>query len=133
MVKVLMACKDPVSLSGLADELSQRDRVSVRWCPSQQDALALIANEGVQVVVVGEELSSGPALPFIREVVKRQPFINCAMVSPLSAQDFHEVTEGLGVFMQLPVNPGAEEADRMLGLLASIGILGAEQQGDSKR
>ena len=45
------------------------------------------------------------------------------MVSTLPAEEFHEVTEGLGVFMQLPVNPGAEEAAKMMQLLESINVL----------
>mgnify|MGYP001068844781 CR=1 FL=1 len=34
-----------------------------------------------------------------------------------------EVTEGLGVFMQLPVSPGAGETAKMLQLLKSIDAL----------
>jgi hypothetical protein len=45
------------------------------------------------------------------------------MISPLDPKEFHEVTEGLGVFMQLPVSPGAGEAAKMLQLLQSINAL----------
>jgi hypothetical protein len=45
------------------------------------------------------------------------------MVSSLSPEDFHEATEGLGVFMQLPVDPGAEEAGKMMQLFESISAL----------
>jgi DNA-binding NtrC family response regulator len=123
MMKILLVCKDPASLAILADELSKRPQVSVVWAESQQAALALIAEDAPQVVVAGEYLADGSAVSLIKEVVKREPFSNCAMVSPLSEEDFHQATEGLGVFMHLPASPGAEEADRMLGLLDSIGTL----------
>jgi hypothetical protein len=45
------------------------------------------------------------------------------MVSSLSPEDFHEMTEGLGIFMQLPVGPGAGEAVQLLRLLESIDAL----------
>jgi len=123
MLKILMVCNDPGSLIDLAGQLSKRDLVSVVWAESQQEARALIAKDRFDVLVV--DLANGSALPFVKEVVKTDPFINCAMVSHLSKEEFHETTEGLGVFMQLPVSPGAEEAKRMLDLLESIGVLTA--------
>jgi hypothetical protein len=75
------------------------------------------------VVVVDRELADGAALPFIREMTRQYPLINCAMVSSLPPEDFHEMTEGLGIFMQLPVGPGAGEAVQLLRLLESIDAL----------
>ncbi len=122
MLKILMVCNDLVSLTVLADALSKRDMVTVEWVKSKEGAMASILKERPQVVVVCEELTDGSSLPLVKEIVSKDPFINCAMVSALPKQDFHEMTEGLGVFMQLPVYPGAEEADRMLNLLESIGV-----------
>jgi len=46
--------------------------------------------------------------------------INCACVSPLPPEDFHETSEGLGVLMQLPVNPGKFEAEDLLKRLKNL-------------
>ena len=46
--------------------------------------------------------------------------INCAAVSSLTSEDFHEAGEGLGILMQLPVEPGQEYADMLLEQLKSI-------------
>ena len=127
MLKILIACNDPSTLAVLAGELSIRDRVSVSWAGSEAGALLKVAGESPQVLVTGEYLTDGSPLSLVKEVVKKDPFINCAMVSALSKQDFHEMTEGLGVFMQLPPCPGEEEADRMLHLLATIGALSTEE------
>jgi hypothetical protein len=48
------------------------------------------------------------------------PMVNCAAVSSLVSEDFHEQSEGLGILMQLPVRPGQEHAEILLGKLKSI-------------
>jgi YesN/AraC family two-component response regulator len=90
---------------------------------SGKEAWDILGKSKVDVVVTDEKLADGDSLPFIKDLTKRQPLINCAMVSSLSSEDFHEATEGLGVFMQLPVDPGAEEAVKMMELLESISAL----------
>ncbi|MDR3632002.1 MAG: P-loop NTPase [Desulfocapsaceae bacterium] len=122
MLTILMACSNNASLAILADELSKLNRVTVSWAKSQQDAIKRIGAGSIDVLVVGEELLQGTALSLVKEVIKSDPFINCAVVSPLSPKEFHESTEGLGVFMQLQVNPGPGDAERMMSLLASIGV-----------
>jgi len=59
-------------------------------------------------------------LEFIKTVIAIKPMINCAAVSSFSADDFHEVSEGLGILMQLPVNPGHKYAGKLLERLNKI-------------
>ena len=46
--------------------------------------------------------------------------INSAAVSPLSPEEFHEASEGLGVLVQLPVDPGKFEAEDLLKRLKNL-------------
>ena len=123
MLNILLVGKDPGSLADFAAELSQRKGIRVSRAFSEKEAWGLLGNYRIDVVVTDEELSDGSALPFVHELTKQQPLINCAMVSTLVPKDFHEATEGLGVFMQLPVDSGAEEAAKMVQLLESIDAL----------
>lgn len=123
MVSILLVGKDPASLAVFTDELSRDEGLKVSSVGSGQQAWDFLGGNKVDVVVADEELADGPGLLFVRELTKRQPLINCAMVSPLDPEEFHEVTEGLGVFMQLPVSPGTDEAAKMLQLLESINVL----------
>lgn len=123
MVSILLVGKDPASLAVFADALSRDEGIKVSSVASGQRAWDFLGGNKVDVVVADEELADGLGLPFVRELTRRQPLINCAMVSPLDPEEFHEVTEGLGVFMQLPVSPGTEEAAKMLRLLESIDAL----------
>lgn len=126
MLNILLAGKNPEGLAALAAALKKEEGIRIMTAVSTQEAWGVLGNARMDVVVVDEQLADGDALPFVKEVVKQQPLINCAMVSTLDAKAFHEVTEGLGVFMQLPVRPGAEEAGKMLQLLQSIGALMAK-------
>jgi DNA-binding NtrC family response regulator len=123
MLSILMVGKDPDALANLATELSENEGIKVSKVASGKEAWTLLGISKVDVVITDEQLADGPALPFVLEMTKRHPLVNCAMVSTLSPEDFHESTEGLGVFMQLPVVPGAEEAAKMVQLLESIDAL----------
>ncbi len=127
MLSILLVGKDPDGLAGLSTALQKEKGIRVNRAASGQEAWDSLANYQVDVAVMDEQLADGEALPFVKQLVKMKPLINCAMVSTLAAEDFHEATEGLGVFMQLPVHPGSAEAAKMLQLLQSIGALMAQQ------
>ncbi len=126
MTQVLLVTKDDQSLELLSKELERAKDISTRKCSSGKEALGLLAKENIGVVIAAEELVDSDGLAFIKELTKQHPMINSSLVSPLPPDDFHEVTEGLGVFMQLPVNPGASEAKHMLLLLEEINVLMAK-------
>jgi len=123
MLKILLVGKDPMSVADFADELSRKEGISVSRASSEKEAWELLRQCRIDVVVTDEKLEEGSPLPFVRELTRQQPLINCAMVSSLAPKRFHEVTEGFGVFMQLPCNPGVKEAAKMLQLLESIDAL----------
>lgn len=123
MLNILLVGKDPGSLADFAAELSQREGIRVSRAASEKEAWELLGKYRINVVVTDEKIADGSALSFVNELTKQQPLINCAMVSTLLPKDFHEATEGLGVFMQLPVDPGAEEVAKMVQLLESIDAL----------
>ena len=70
--------------------------------------------------LAADEVPGSTGLQVLRELVKRNPFVNCALVSSLYPAEFHEATEGLGVFMQLPLNPGAGSAREITAHLEKI-------------
>jgi DNA-binding NtrC family response regulator len=123
MLSILLVGKDPHALAYFAAELSGKEGITVRRAASEKEAWKILGKSRVDVVVTDEELADDAALAFVLELTRQHPLINCAMVSTLSPKDFHEATEGLGVFMQLPVDPGGEEAAKLVQLLESIDAL----------
>ncbi|MCB2182442.1 MAG: hypothetical protein KQH63_10480 [Desulfobulbaceae bacterium] len=123
MSLVMMVSRDSATLENLAKRLGERTKLELIHVDSAKKALTIIEKAKVDVLVAGEELADGDPLSLVNEVTRKQPMTNCAMVSSLSPKKFHAYTEGLGVFMQLPLQPGAEEAERMLEILDSIDAL----------
>ncbi len=123
MTNILLVGKESASVADLAAEFTKKNGFNVDHVGSGKEALELVNENKIEVVVAAGLLSDGIALPFVKELMKKHPHINCAMVSPLPSKEFHEVTEGLGLFMQLPINSGAEEAKKMMQFLDSINSL----------
>ena len=123
MARIMLVSKEPASLEGLAKGLERQDGVELVHAGSKEEVLQGIEGNGIDVIVVDAQLVDEEPLTLVTELMKKYPLINYAMVSSLAHEDFHEYSEGLGVFMQLPLNPGEEEAEKMLEILKSIDLL----------
>jgi len=71
-------------------------------------------------MVTDEDLGDMKGLQLAERPLKINPMINCAIVSPLSAEAFHEASEGLGIVAQLPVKPGKKQAEELLNKLKKL-------------
>ncbi len=123
MVRVMLVSKDSASLKGLESGLGKRNGVELVIVTSKNEALERVEKNTIDVVVTDAELADEEPLALVTEIMQKRPLINCAMVNSLPPEDFHEYTEGLGVFMQLPLSPGEKEAEKMLEILDSIDAL----------
>lgn len=85
-----------------------------------ETAMGYVKQQPVDVVIADAELDGVTGIEFLQNLVKEKPLINTAVVSTLSAEDFHEATEGLGVLMQLPVRPLRHHAEDLLARLEKI-------------
>jgi len=130
---ILLACKEPSSFAAFSQVLSEDSRLKISQASSAERSLQTMRKRSIDVAVVADELQDKSGLQFVREIVADNPFINCALASPLYPQEFHEQTEGLGVFMQLAVDPDAEAARQMLILLENLNQLRKPIQKDRKQ
>lgn len=119
-IHVLLVSSDPGYFAELSQALAEYEQIQVVSIDSSEQAMLSVKDKMVEVIVAAEEIKEGSGLTFIRELVKKNPFINCALVSPLYPHEFHESTEGLGIFMQLPPHPGASQAQKLVEHLARI-------------
>ena len=120
MMKLLLVSPDKSSLSELASALKEHDDVELLTTESGEKALAMVSESTVDLVVTDEELGDMTGLEFARRLISLNPMINCATVSGLEPERFHEVSEGLGLMDQLPTRPGKEDAERLLRNLRLI-------------
>lgn len=117
MIKLLLVTPDKGPFNEFALALAHNDDVELSWAESGQRALDMLSNTPLDLVVVDEKLGDMTGMEFIETLVSVNPMINCAAVSPLPSEEFHEDSEGLGILAQLPVQPGANDAENLLKLL----------------
>jgi two-component SAPR family response regulator len=114
MIKILLVTSERESFSEFTSILGKNDDVELYWAANGQEALKAISDNLVDLAVVNEKIDDMTSIEFMKNLVKINPMINCAAVSPLSTEEFHEVSEGLGVLVQLPVTPGKPDAENLL-------------------
>lgn len=119
-LNLLLISKNEEGLAQLGSALAEGQQHRVSHCRRAVQAYETVAAEQIDAVIVDEEIDGGGGLEFIQELMRSHPFINCALVCSLHPDEFHEATEGYGVFMQLPPRPGQEEAAKICAHLAKI-------------
>ncbi|MBW2175130.1 MAG: response regulator [Deltaproteobacteria bacterium] len=120
MLKLLLVSPDKDSLSGLASALAKHRDVDLFWAESGSKALDMISESAVDLVVTDESLGDMTGLEFASKLLSVNPMVNCASVSSLSSENFHEDSEGLGLLTQLPIRAGEDQAEDLLKRLKQI-------------
>jgi len=120
MLKLLLVSPDKNSLYGLASALVDHADVDLSWAESGETALEIASDSAIDLVVTDESLGDMTGLEFAGRLLSVNPMINCASVSRLSPEKFHEISEGLGLMVQLPIQPGKEHAEELLQRLKNL-------------
>ena len=120
MLNILLVVPRKESLSDLASGLAAHGDVGVSWAESGKKALEIISGTSVDMVVADEKPGDMTGLEFAGRLLRVNPMTNCALISTLSTEEFHEASEGLGIMAQLPISPGADHADKLLNRLKKI-------------
>ncbi len=120
MIRLLLATPYRKSLFELASVMEKNDDVELTWTESGKKALDMLSETSVDLVVTDEELGDMTGLEFANKLLRVNPMINCAVLSSLPSDEFHEASEGLGVFAQLPLRPVKEDAEKLLKRLKNL-------------
>ncbi len=120
MIIILLATSDKASFSGLAAALEKEKDVKLFWAESGAAALKILSGTAIDLVVTDEDLKDMTGLELLEKLLSVNPMINSAAVNLLPSEEFHEVSEGLGILAQLPLQPGQEEAAFLLQSLRTL-------------
>jgi CheY-like chemotaxis protein len=131
MFKILIVSPDKNSLYNLTSALVEHADVELSWVESGKTALEIATDSAIDLVVTDESLGDMTGLEFADRLLSVNPMINCASVSRLSPEKFHEISEGLGIMVQLPFQPGKEHAEELLQRLKKIKMLMAGVKDNS--
>jgi DNA-binding response OmpR family regulator len=105
-----------------------RNHMDIEWTDTGKNLLSLLSkppsklpiDKKIGLVIVDGNLPGENARDLIEQVIMQNPMINCMASSALSPEDFHETFEGLGVLMQLPLEPDGQDAARLVTYLNKI-------------
>lgn len=132
ILNILAVCEQPAAFKKFLDYLGEHCQVLVAG--DVKKAREYLQQHHFEVIIADEVLGGISGIAFLKELVKVNPLVNTAVVSGLSAENFHEATEGLGVLMQLPHRPGHQHGEELLGTLKKIaGLLTAASEAGGPR
>lgn len=97
---------------------------SLSFLSSDSTIHPLLRSGKIEAVIAEEE-----NLPVVTQLIAEYPMVNFALISAKPADIFHQLTEGYGIFMQLPLYPGHKDAAKMLEKLEHLHVQAAHQKG----
>lgn len=120
MYKVLLAGDQPEALARLAAGLEEDGRAHLYWAQNDQEALSLTQELAPQLVVIDGQGRDKEALALVSKLLMVNAMVNTAVVTAMDEEEFHEFSEGLGILMSLPPDPGEDMAKDLLDKLISV-------------
>lgn len=118
--RLLVVSPNKEALSVLASTLERDNDVEFFWVESGAKALATVSNTTFDLVVTDEILEDMTGLELAGKLISVNPMINCAVISSLPPEDFHEASEGLGLMAQLSPQPTQEQTEELLQRLQNL-------------
>ncbi len=120
MISILFVTHKKNAFATLIAGLEKKTSLKIAYTQSGLKALDMMKENVFDLVVADQEISDMTGLAFAKKLVKVNPMINCSVVSSLPAEDFHEVSEGFGILMQLPVNPDETAGEALFERLSEV-------------
>jgi len=119
MLRILLVSPDKDSLIDLKTGFEE-DGVQTTWVVTCGDIFFRLKEETFDLIVIDEKLPEMNGLECIEKLISSNPMLNCAVISSLSPDEYHEASEGLGILMQLPEKPVKEDAAKLIDHLNTI-------------
>ena len=120
MLKLLFISRDKNIFEEMIAALEDYEDIDLELTDSGEKALSMIPGKAVDLVIADEDLGDMTGLELVKRILNINFMINFAVVSEFSPEEFHEASEGLGVMLQLPRQPGKKEAEESIKKLKQI-------------
>jgi DNA-binding NarL/FixJ family response regulator len=120
MLRIILATARPEALQAFAEALSSNPGVNLQRVISGAEALEAARTTAPHLVIIDAELTDTAPLELVQNLLMVNAMVNTAVVSPLSDEEFHEASEGLGILGRLPINPGMSDAGELLLKLRTV-------------
>lgn len=127
MRQAVFVSRDKAQFKGLEQMLDQNS-FEITWCATGKELLSLLSDtpkgQWIDLVMMEQDLPDMNAKALVEGVTVQSPMTNCVIAGTMDKKQFHDVYEGYGVLMQLPVQPGQDDAQTLEDHLKKIRLLG---------
>ena len=120
MLRIVFATARLKDLQVFAEALASNPEVQLTYALSGAEALEAVRTSVPHLVIIDSRLPDTGSLDLIQKLLMVNAMVNTAVVSPLSEEEFHEASEGLGILGRVPEEPGRSAAADLLGKLKMV-------------
>jgi len=117
MYSTLLVGQNKAVLNLLEETLQLEQDIMVQSVESGESALKHALEKAPDLIILDTTEDDALGLDLIRRIMMVDAFINTAIISHMSEEEFHEEAEGLGVLARLSSSPGDEEIKQILSRL----------------
>jgi DNA-binding response OmpR family regulator len=109
-MKTLLVTQAPTTYIMFSEALRAENGGPILRALGDGEALEMAASDKPDLVIIDGESGDGDARQLVRRLLAVDAFINVAVMSPLSNEEFHRAYEGLGILARLSCRPGRADA-----------------------
>jgi DNA-binding NarL/FixJ family response regulator len=120
MLHIILTTARPQALKAFAAALASDPEVNLQCVISGAEALEAARTATPHLVIIDADLPDTTPLDLVKKLLLVNAMVNTVVVSPLSDEEFHEASEGLGILGRLPNDPGMREAGELLRKLRTV-------------
>lgn len=120
MLRIVLTTSRPNTIQAFTAALATNPEVDLKCVVSGAEALEAARTPAPHLVIIDSHLPDTAPLDLVQKLLLVNAMVNTAVVSSLSDEEFHEVSEGLGVLGRVPEKPGRSDADDLLHKLKSL-------------
>jgi DNA-binding NarL/FixJ family response regulator len=120
MLRIVFATARSQAMQTFTAALTTNPEVDLKCVVSGAEAIEAARISAPQLMIIDSDLPDDKPLNLVQKLLMVNAMVNTAVVSPLSDEEFHEASEGLGVLGRLPDNPGESDAADLLGKLKAV-------------
>lgn len=110
---ILIVTPRSIALEEFLTPLSELPEAKIIVAETGATALEMIKTHTPSFAIIDEGLSDFEPLPLVTEIMKINAMINTAVFSSMTAKEFHDFSEGLGVLAPIPPNAGKEDGIKL--------------------
>ena len=120
MLRIVFATACAQAMQAFTTALQTNPEVDLKCVGSGAEALEAARTSSPHLVIIDSDLPDDKPLDLVQKLVMVNAMVNTAVVSPLSDEEFHEASEGLGILGRLPNEPGMSDAGELLLKLRTV-------------